>query len=93
MFKLVSLLPNSVVQKLTAGYFRGIEKHIFSPKKFTTDLDIPVQTWRTVGFRGHHSSSICLDMESMTVELIPALQDNYMYLVSIIRYFLKPLLY
>lgn len=42
-----------------------------------------VQTWRTVGFRGSHSLRQSIKMNSMTINILPALQDNYMYLVSI----------
>lgn len=49
---------------------------------YNTIPTIPVQTWRSVDFRGTHSLAQTFNMGSMTVELLPALQDNYMYLVS-----------
>ncbi|XP_023180146.2 hydroxyacylglutathione hydrolase, mitochondrial isoform X2 [Drosophila hydei] len=40
-----------------------------------------VQKLRTVGFRGMHSSLEDVMLDSMQVKILPALQDNYMYLI------------
>ncbi|XP_059622756.1 hydroxyacylglutathione hydrolase, mitochondrial [Phlebotomus argentipes] len=40
-----------------------------------------VQTWRSVGFRGTHSSADFARLKTMDVKILPALQDNYMYLI------------
>ncbi|GAB0097246.1 Hydroxyacylglutathione hydrolase [Sergentomyia squamirostris] len=40
-----------------------------------------VQTWRTVGFRGSHSIPDFTKLTTMDVKILPALQDNYMYLI------------
>ncbi|XP_073836866.1 hydroxyacylglutathione hydrolase tenzing norgay isoform X3 [Musca autumnalis] len=53
---------NSVLQNLTATYFRA-------------------QKLRKVGFRGMHTSVEDLKMDHMKVKILPALQDNYMYLI------------
>lgn len=42
-----------------------------------------VQAWRTVGIRGSHSLTQFIKMGDFSVEILPALQDNYMYLVCI----------
>jgi len=39
------------------------------------------QTWRTVGVRGSHSESTSTKLATMDVNILPALQDNYMYLI------------
>lgn len=44
-----------------------------------------VQAWRTVGYRGTHSLSELIKMTAFSVKILPALQDNYMYLVSALR--------
>lgn len=41
-----------------------------------------VKKLQTVGFRKSHSLSRSIDMTSMKIKILPALQDNYMYLVS-----------
>ncbi|EDV97263.1 hydroxyacylglutathione hydrolase, mitochondrial isoform X2 [Drosophila grimshawi] len=40
-----------------------------------------VQKLRTIGVRGMHSSLEDVKLESMQVKILPALQDNYMYLI------------
>ncbi|XP_034655960.1 hydroxyacylglutathione hydrolase, mitochondrial, partial [Drosophila subobscura] len=40
-----------------------------------------VQKLRKVGFRGMHSTVEDVKLESMQVKILPALQDNYMYLI------------
>ncbi|KAG8224909.1 hypothetical protein J437_LFUL006267 [Ladona fulva] len=59
---LVRVLPNCVVQNLTAAYFKA-------------------SALRTVGFRGSHSSQSTVSLKDMKIRILPALQDNYMYLV------------
>lgn len=44
-----------------------------------------VQAWRTVGIRGSHSLTQFIKMTDFSVEILPALQDNYMYLVCIYK--------
>jgi len=39
------------------------------------------QAWRTIGINGHHSDSTCTKLRTMDVNVLPALQDNYMYLI------------
>lgn len=36
---------------------------------------------RKNGLQGHHSSSAAVNLERMKVKILPALSDNYMYLV------------
>lgn len=38
------------------------------------------------GFRGLHSLSTTVEHCNMKVQILPALQDNYMYLVSIVLF-------
>lgn len=45
-------------------------------------FSIPAQKLRQVGFRGMHSSIEDLKMAAMQIKILPALQDNYMYMVS-----------
>uniref|UniRef100_U5EWA1 hydroxyacylglutathione hydrolase n=1 Tax=Corethrella appendiculata TaxID=1370023 RepID=U5EWA1_9DIPT len=40
-----------------------------------------VATWKSVGFRGTHSKTELIKMENLHVKILPALQDNYMYLI------------
>ncbi|XP_063229889.1 hydroxyacylglutathione hydrolase, mitochondrial isoform X2 [Bacillus rossius redtenbacheri] len=40
-----------------------------------------ITAWRKVGFRGSHSSSQATCFKDMKIVTLPALQDNYMYLV------------
>ncbi|XP_055692077.1 hydroxyacylglutathione hydrolase, mitochondrial [Lutzomyia longipalpis] len=40
-----------------------------------------VQTWLNVGFRGTHSIPDHIKLTTMDVKILPALQDNYMYLI------------
>ncbi|XP_030763113.1 hydroxyacylglutathione hydrolase, mitochondrial [Sitophilus oryzae] len=64
MFSLISnLLPNKVVQGLTAAYFK-------------------VATLKSLGFRNNHSSQINVSLPNMKVTVLPALSDNYMYLIT-----------
>uniref|UniRef100_A0A1L8E5L7 hydroxyacylglutathione hydrolase n=2 Tax=Nyssomyia neivai TaxID=330878 RepID=A0A1L8E5L7_9DIPT len=57
-------------------------KHL--PNRVTqvlTQSYFTVQTWRTVGFRGTHSFGELVQLKTMDVKILPALQDNYMYLI------------
>lgn len=64
MFSLISyLLPNRVVQGLTAAFFK-------------------VSAIKNVGFRGTHSAQIKVSLPKMKVTVLPALSDNYMYLIT-----------
>ncbi|GJQ71928.1 hypothetical protein Trydic_g3037 [Trypoxylus dichotomus] len=36
---------------------------------------------RNNGFRGKHSNQVCINLEKMRVKILPALSDNYMYLI------------
>jgi len=38
-------------------------------------------SWKTNGFKGCHSSQRSIDMADMSVKILPALSDNYMYLI------------
>ncbi|KAF2899483.1 hypothetical protein ILUMI_06696 [Ignelater luminosus] len=58
----VTYLPNSVVQGLTAAYCR-------------------VSAFRQNGFRGTHSCQSTINLDKMKVRILPALSDNYMYLI------------
>jgi len=58
----VTHLPNSVVQSLTAVYCR-------------------VSAFRQNGLRGTHSAQSTINLEKMKIRILPALSDNYMYLV------------
>lgn len=40
-----------------------------------------VSTWKTVGFRGSHSAQVTVNINTMKIRILPALQDNYMYLI------------
>ncbi|XP_076263959.1 hydroxyacylglutathione hydrolase tenzing norgay isoform X2 [Rhynchophorus ferrugineus] len=57
------LLPNKLIQGLTAAYFK-------------------VLAFKSVGLRGSHSSHINISLPKMKVTVLPALSDNYMYLIS-----------
>lgn len=59
---LVRILPNCVIQNLTAAYFKA-------------------SALRSVGFRGSHSTPLTVSLKDMKIKILPALQDNYMYLV------------
>ena len=37
--------------------------------------------WSTVGLRGHHSDQKLVTTDTMRVKILPALSDNYMYLL------------
>jgi len=39
------------------------------------------QAWRTIGLHGFHSDSTCTKLLAMDINVLPALQDNYMYLI------------
>jgi hypothetical protein len=43
-----------------------------------------VSAWRAVGFRGFHSQTEVVSSSDMQIHVLPALQDNYMYLVSLV---------
>ncbi|XP_050295870.1 hydroxyacylglutathione hydrolase, mitochondrial [Anthonomus grandis grandis] len=60
---LSNLLPNPVLQGITAAYFK-------------------VAALRNIGFRGTHSNSISVAFSKMRVTVLPALSDNYMYLIT-----------
>ncbi|KAF4519219.1 hypothetical protein B566_EDAN015325 [Ephemera danica] len=45
------------------------------------DGSTAVCKWTTVGFRGSHSMSATVKHSSMRIKILPALQDNYMYLL------------
>lgn len=48
------------------------------------NYSLPVaQKLRTVGLRGFHSEQELIENSNMDVRILPALQDNYMYLVSV----------
>jgi len=38
-------------------------------------------SWKANGFKGSHSSQQSFDMAGMSVKILPALSDNYMYLI------------
>lgn len=38
-------------------------------------------SWKTNGFKGCHSSHQSIEMADMSVKILPALSDNYMYLI------------
>ncbi|CAO1391413.1 unnamed protein product [Diamesa tonsa] len=40
-----------------------------------------VSSWRANGFKGTHSISQVINMADMTIRILPALTDNYMYLI------------
>jgi len=46
-----------------------------------TALFFRVEALSKVGLRGHHSESKLVDQNSMKIKILPALSDNYMYLV------------
>lgn len=76
--------------KMLFEYYVNIQFHIFSFKLLFCFFSFlgsvcgnSVQAWRTVGIRGSHSVTQYIKMASFSVEILPALQDNYMYLVSI----------
>lgn len=73
-------LPNNVSQKITAAYFSCkivLSNHDLSDEKCLF-LD---NSWKTNGFKGCHSSQQTFDMSAMSVKILPALADNYMYLI------------
>lgn len=83
MNKIVNLLPNSVISGCTALYFRGRLPlmarfcfNIFLIYSFTASA------LRQNGFRGTHSSQKTINIDTMKIRILPALSDNYMYLVS-----------
>ncbi|XP_064541139.1 hydroxyacylglutathione hydrolase, mitochondrial isoform X1 [Drosophila montana] len=89
-------VSTSIETQLTSYYFRGSSKLATSGvavvasgagagslKRF---LVVPfcrvnLQKVRTVGFRGMHSTLEDVRLDSMQVKILPALQDNYMYLI------------
>lgn len=48
-------------------------------KKFSK---FSVIQWKNFGFNGAHSQSVTEILPKMKIKLLPALSDNYMYLVS-----------
>ena len=44
-----------------------------------------VDKLRKVGSRGAHCVSQTINQDKMRVKILPALSDNYMYLVSLIK--------
>merc|ERR1712059_51014 len=40
-----------------------------------------VEAWSKVGLRGFHSQQVVVDQTNMKVRVLPALSDNYMYLL------------
>ena len=49
--------------------------------RFHNVLSILVTALKNIGFRGHHSISTLVQQDKMKVKILPALSDNYMYLV------------
>lgn len=73
-------IPNNVSQKLTAAYFTcKASKQIILI--FDKQETFPDNSWKTNGFRGSHSSQQSITMADMSVKILPALSDNYMYLI------------
>lgn len=82
MNTLVRLLPESCLQTLTAAYFRCKFLFLIASAHVTNYFVYysEVSAWRALGSRSHSKLTTCVDLK-MKVHIIPALQDNYMYLV------------
>ena len=71
------------VQKLP--YYKKAEE---APVSLENDLKMAsfvVDKLRKVGSRGAHCVSQTINQDKMRVKILPALSDNYMYLVSLIK--------
>lgn len=75
-----NLLPHKINQTLTAFYFKG---KLFLLIYLLVDNIILALSLKSNGFRGTHSHPVSLKLNRMKVSILPALTDNYMYLVSI----------
>ena len=47
----------------------------------TPILSFSAKAFQKLGFRGSHSASTVFQYEAMKIKILPALSDNYMYLV------------
>ncbi|KAH8405266.1 hypothetical protein KR222_001012 [Zaprionus bogoriensis] len=90
-------VANSIETQFTSYYFRGSSKLAArgggkaaaivsgagSVKRFlgVQICRVNLQKIRTVGFRGMHSTQEDIKLIGMEVKILPALQDNYMYLI------------
>ncbi|XP_046586386.1 hydroxyacylglutathione hydrolase, mitochondrial isoform X1 [Neodiprion lecontei] len=54
---------------------------IDGPQLDTPAANISAKSLSTNGFSGTHSESVTIDLSKMKVQILPALQDNYMYLI------------
>jgi len=65
-----------------ASLFSGLSKRL--PESFThraVALYFTVEAWSKVGIRGFHSGQKLVEHKTMKVRILPALSDNYMYLL------------
>ena len=75
-------LPLGLVQRATAIYFRG--GRAWQLRRLDKNGSILASALSSVGLRGYHSAQKVVTGNAMRVRVLPALSDNYMYLVSII---------
>lgn len=74
-------LPNSVSTKLTAAYFTCKIIQYFHEYLLNSFVKFSDNSWKANGIRGSHSSQQTVNMADMSVKILPALSDNYMYLI------------
>lgn len=78
-FSTCLFVPSNVNRFWKPVWFNDTHYFVLILIRFTAQI---VQAWRTVGIRGSHSLTQFIKMSDFSVEILPALQDNYMYLVG-----------
>lgn len=66
--------------KILSDRTRLVVFHLISREMIKNELFL-VSALRQNGFRGTHSSPAIIQLEKMQITILPALSDNYMYLV------------
>ena len=90
---LVTKLPNSLSTFITKSYFKGtitksakketVTREYFFKYLINKVISNTVTALKQVGIRGSHCSQQLIQQDKMKVKILPALSDNYMYLVSL----------
>ena len=50
---------------------------------FSNPISVPAKAFQNLGLRGVHSAQKVFQYDAMKIKILPALSDNYMYLVSL----------
>ncbi|KAH8378801.1 hypothetical protein KR009_001423 [Drosophila setifemur] len=73
------LLRTSILP--AGGGFNGGRRFFCAVPVSVSQSPVKLQKLRKVGFRGMHSTLEDVKLEGMVIKILPALQDNYMYLI------------